>query len=237
MPPEAKSIETIEDYARRIAVRQTDDSWSDADDDALHLLAASERLVQEFITTLRHDQHVLSSQQRIARGLREGGNLKEARRLQEELVGAFTEYFGGSAHADVLAAKEDLAITLHEQGNLAITLREQGDLDKAAALQMDVLEAYYVKGGKDGHKAPETLLAMLNLAITAQRKGDLNGAFMLQRSVYRTRIAVLSDSHPDTVAAREQMEATEQELRMIDPSYGQHLGDSPLVPPWVIPSC
>lgn len=220
--------ETIESYARRVAASQAELLGGIDPDDAGfeddHVFdAADEWLVQNLISTLRHDPEVLKAQHDTALRLREDGRLGEAGDLQTELVDAFTDTYG-PAVLQTLAVKADLAMTLCAQG--------ESELRTAASLQSEVVEAYHERYG---HKDAKTLDAMTDLAKIARHKGDLDGAWMLFRTVYMTRIAVLGLSSPATVAAERLVEDTERDLAKANPSYGKHRIESPLVPPWAIP--
>jgi len=94
----------------------------------------------------------------------------------------------GAEHPDTLAA----------MNNLAATLADQGELDSARQLQEQVLEA---RRRVVGPQHPDTLAALNNLAYTLQAQGDLVGARQLQEQVVETAQWALGAEHPKTLTA------------------------------------
>ena len=106
----------------------------------------------------------------------------------------------GAEHPDTLAA----------MNNLAATLADQGELDSARQLQEQVLEA---RRRVVGAEHPDTLAALNNLAYTLQAQGDLVGARQLQEQVRHARHSTQSAASSTLTAA---------ELRLL-PLLSTHL--------------
>ena len=124
----------------------------------------------------------------------EQGDLAGARRLEEQVLGAYRRALGED-HPDTLAAVN----------NLASTLAEQGDLVGARRLMEQVLEA---TRRVLGEKHPDTLKTMDNLAVTLEGQGDLEGARRLQEQVLEVRRRLPGGEHPGTLTTMHNLAVT-----------------------------
>lgn len=95
--------------------------------------------------------------------------------------------------------------TLTSMNNLAITLHAQGDLAGAQALEEKALE---VCRRVLGEEHPDTLASMNNLASTLRAQGDLAGAWALQEQELEASRRVLGEEHPDTLASMNNLAST-----------------------------
>lgn len=101
----------------------------------------------------------------------------------------------GAEHPDTLASMNNLALTLHAQGDLA----------GARGLQEQVLDLRRrVLGAED----PETFTAMNNLAGTLWAQGDLASARGLQEHVLDLHRRVLGAEHPHTLNSMNNLAGT-----------------------------
>jgi tetratricopeptide (TPR) repeat protein len=99
--------------------------------------------------------------------------------------------------------------TLAAMNNLAATLSDQGELNRARELQEQVLHTAQRLLGPDH---PNTLAAMNNLAATLSDQGELNRARELQEQVLHARQRILGPDDPDTLAAMNNLAYTLQAL-------------------------
>jgi len=126
--------------------------------------------------------------------VRAQGDLRGARRLQEELLVASRRVLG-----------DDHPETLKAMGNLAITLSDQGDLRGARRLQEELLVASRRVLGDD-HTV--TLATIHNLAGTLLHQGDLAAARKLLEQALEARRRTFGPEHPDTLGAMANLGAT-----------------------------
>ena len=115
------------------------------------------------------------------------GLFEHARTIEESTVTAARSSLGDE-HPDTLNAMNNLASTLHDQGDLA----------GARQLQERVLEIFRRLLG-EAH--PNTLASMNNLAETLFAQGELAGARQLQERALEIQRRVLGEEHPDTTVS------------------------------------
>ena len=174
------------------------------------------------------DRHTLMAANGLADALRDLGDPKTAKKLDEALaryrriVGDDNSWALGSASnlaldlhqlGDLRAAREldedtlthrrqvlgdEHPYTLISANNLAADLRELGDLRAARELDEDTLTRRRSILG-DNH--PRTLMSASNLAADLRGLGDLWAARELDEDTLARRRRVLGEEHPDTLAS------------------------------------
>jgi hypothetical protein len=117
-----------------------------------------------------------------------------ARKLEEQVLEVRRRTLG-EEHRGTLAAMD----------NLALTLSDQGDLGGARKLQEQVLAA---SRRVLGEEHPDTLRTMNNLASTLFQHGDRGGARKLQERVLEASRRVQGEEHPDTLSAMNNLAST-----------------------------
>lgn len=142
--------------------------------------AARLGLVSESTAALQH---------RLACYLTGRGELRSAQTMLVEAVETLRRLVGDE-HPDTLAARSDLAICLHHQG----------DLVGARRMHEAVYEARRrVLPGGEYH--PATLWSRHHLARIVHKQGDLAGAERRDRGVLEDRTVRLGPDHGDTLAS------------------------------------
>jgi tetratricopeptide (TPR) repeat protein len=102
------------------------------------------------------DAGVLLIRGELARAIREGGNVNEARREFESILSAASSQFGPD-HPETIRARIGLGRTLREMGDLSASQQE---------LEIALEEANRVLGAQH----PDSLLARLNLAVALRKQ-------------------------------------------------------------------
>jgi tetratricopeptide (TPR) repeat protein len=138
----------------------------------------------------------LDAMQRMGISFQNGGRLKEAQEIQENVLEVRMRTLG-----------EDHQDTLHSMHNLAITYQLLGGrLMEVQQIQEKVLE---VRMRTLGEEHPDTVRSMLNLAITYTKLGGrLNEVQELEEKVLEVRRRTLGDDHPDTATSMQNLAAT-----------------------------
>jgi tetratricopeptide (TPR) repeat protein len=100
---------------------------------------------------------------------------------------------------------DDDVDALTSMNNLAVTLHDQGDLGRARALYERVLD---VREQVLGEEHPATLTSMNNLAAALRGRGELADARALHERVLDVRERVLGEEHPATLTSMNNLALT-----------------------------
>jgi tetratricopeptide (TPR) repeat protein len=246
---EARKLQAqVLDIRRRILGEEHPSTLASMNNLAVTLLAQGDlygaRETQEQVLDISRrilgDEHpdTLTPMNNLATTLHAQGDLAGARKLQAQVL-EMRQQILGNMHPDTIASiktRDEHPSTLSQMNNLAVTLHAQGDLAGARKLQAQVLD---IRRRILGEEHPDTLTSMGNLAATLQAQGDLAGARKLQEQVLEMRQQILGNMHPDTIASIKTLVATlqapddldrtpviqEQMLEMMRRMFGELFGD------------
>ncbi len=117
---------------------------------------------------------------------RQDGNLVEARRIGEQVMGLYEQTWGITHPFSTAAAT-----------NLAVTLRLQGSISKARELNERAARDMRESLGADH---PFALVCASNLASDLAASGDYEAAFALDQDTLERSIRILGSDHPSSLA-------------------------------------
>lgn len=110
-------------------------------------------------------------------------------------------------HPDLLFAKQNLGVVLHDLGDLE------------AALELSEL-VYAARKRLLDPNHPDLLAAAQNLARTCRKRGDLERALELEEHVHGALTALLEPDHPDLLRAELNLALTLKEIGRLDEALG-----------------